>query len=249
MLENADFDIQSGESIAIIGPNGGGKTTLLRLLLGRLTPDSGTIEVGGEAASRASVRVGYVPQSLELDRMFPVTVMDLVLMGRLCRNSFGFASRADRKAVAETLLDLGLDHLARRAFAELSGGQRQSVLLARALVNRPDILFLDEPTTHIDLSSAERLQEIIARFVGRMTVLTVSHDLNFVARHVGRVLCVDRKVRVHPVKPIDGKFTGHFEGALRQMVQHGVEEVSDHAHKTAKVSQLPSADERAPRDV
>ncbi len=133
VVEDADFDIYKGESVCVVGPNGGGKSTLLKLMLGLLQPDKGRVHLLGDTPKRSRSRVGYVPQQIDFDPLFPVSVLDVVLMGRLTRSTFGFANGRDRSRALDALEQMGLADRAHDSFAALSGGQRQAVLIARAL--------------------------------------------------------------------------------------------------------------------
>jgi zinc transport system ATP-binding protein len=181
VLENAAFHIHEGEFVALVGPNGSGKTTVLKLLLGLETPEAGNIDLAG-------ARIGYVPQQPPGDVIFPITVRDVVRMGRLLP-SRPYA-REDRAAADEALGQAEIADLSGRAYGALSGGQRRRVLVARALAAKPDILILDEPTANMDRESEERLFEILGKLKGKTTVLIVTHDTDFVSPLTGRVLCL-----------------------------------------------------------
>lgn len=233
IIDGADFDIEPGESISVIGPNGGGKTTLLKLLLGLLTPDKGSIRIFGKAADNNTAAIGYVPQSLSLDRRFPITAIDIVAMGLLHKNQLWGLSKADREKAWQALDSIGLSAIGRMPFANLSGGQKQSVLLARALVGEPRLLVLDEPTTHIDAAAQERLEAVLKSLQSKLTLITVSHDLHFVARGIGRVICVNRTVKVHPVEALDGELTRRLFGYPVALVKHSEAQHTPHTHVDA----------------
>ena len=197
VVEDASFSIEPGQSGCIVGPNGGGKSTLLKLLLGLLTPDAGKIRLFGAPPAEARRQVGYMPQYHQLDPSFPVTALEVAVMGRLRPGLFPFYSRRDKETAMDALAELGIADLAGRSFADLSGGQRQRVLIARALACRPGLLLLDEPTANIDPGAEEQFYATLAQLRQRMTVLTVSHDLGFVNRETDVIICVNRKVSVH----------------------------------------------------
>jgi zinc transport system ATP-binding protein len=226
VLENANFDILEGEFAAVIGPNGGGKTTLLKLILGLLEPQSGIIHVFDGRPATARRRVGYMPQYPRLDPEFPVTTMDVALMGRLGHTpAVGSFSRGDREAAHSALEEVGCADLGRRPFSTLSSGERQRVLIARALACQPDLLLLDEPTSNLDPSIQDDVQELLHTLNKRMTIVVVSHDVAFVSKYVKRVVCVNRTVALHP--------TTEMKGALFSVLygQAGVRLV-DHEHRT-----------------
>ena len=196
-LEGVNFKIERGRSGCIVGPNGGGKSTLMRLLLGLLTPQKGKIRVFGTTPVAARPHIGYTPQYHQLDAAFPVTVFEVVLMGRMRTGFWGRYAAADREAAYRALEEMGIPELASRSFSELSGGQRQRVLIARALASEPELLLLDEPTANIDPGAEEQFYATLDVLRKRMTVLTVSHDLGFVNREIDLVICVNRRVTVH----------------------------------------------------
>jgi zinc transport system ATP-binding protein len=197
VLEKVSFHIHQGEFIALVGPNGSGKTTVLKLLLGLEKPEAGTIELFGSSLLRGRDRVGYVPQQAPQDRAFPISVRDLVRMGRL--RSLPVYGKEDRLAAEEALIRTGLLDLANRPFAALSGGQRRRVLVARALASRPEILILDEPTANMDRESGELLFETLEKLKGGATILMVTHDTDFVSSLTDRALCLgDAEGETHP---------------------------------------------------
>ncbi len=194
VLTGVDLDVRQGDFLGLVGPNGAGKTTLLKAILGLLKPMRGTIV--GDAAS---LRIGYVPQRDSVDTLFPLTVQDIVLMGRYARlGAFGRPRRADLEAAGRVLDELGIADLARRPYPSLSGGQKQRTLIARALVGEPNLLILDEPTNGMDLPSEKAIMELVRRLHdGRhLTVLMVSHLLNTVINYAHRIAIVgDGSVR------------------------------------------------------
>ncbi len=224
VLENVELTIRPREAVCIVGPNGGGKTTLVKLILGLLKPDCGQIRVFGQPPRQTRLRIGYVPQYAQHDLQFPATVMDVVLMGRLGQQGiasfFGFFSKADREAARSALERVGMEEFENRPFAALSGGQRQRVLIARALCCRPDLLVLDEPTANVDSLAESQLFEVLQELHRRMTVLLVSHDLGFVSHLVETVVCVNRTVAVHPTSELDGDAIRDVYGGEVRMIRH-----------------------------
>ncbi|MFQ6673021.1 MAG: metal ABC transporter ATP-binding protein, partial [Candidatus Tectimicrobiota bacterium] len=165
-------------------------------------------------------RMGYMPQHAHFDPQFPVTVMDIVLMGRLGRRLGGWYATADREAALAALEEVGVADLAKRLFVSLSGGQRQRVLIARALCSEPDLLLFDEPTAHIDALVEAKLFETLQELTERMTVLTVSHDLGFVSSLVKSVVCVNRRVVAHPTSDITGDVIQELYGGDTRIILH-----------------------------
>jgi zinc transport system ATP-binding protein len=190
VLENASFHIHQGEFIALVGPNGSGKTTALKLLLGLEQPQSGVITLfGGGSALEERNRVGYVPQQSAYDPAFPISALEAVQMGRLMPLSRKFSAQ-DRAAVEEAMEQAEITDLAKRPYRALSGGQRRRTLVARALAARPELLILDEPTANMDQESEERLFATLGKLKGSATILIVTHDTGFVSALTDRVLCM-----------------------------------------------------------
>ncbi|WP_010260422.1 metal ABC transporter ATP-binding protein [Treponema primitia] len=193
VLENACFHIHQGEFIALVGPNGSGKTTVLKLLLGLEQPQAGKIDLFGAGSTLGERnRVGYVPQQSAYDPSFPISVWEAVKMGRLTSLSRKFGA-GDRAAVEEAMVQAEISDLANRSYAALSGGQRRRVLVARALAAKPEILILDEPTANMDRESEERLFTTLGKLKGNTTVLIVTHDTGFVSALTDRVLCMGNR--------------------------------------------------------
>ena len=227
VLENASFSIQPGDFASIVGPNGGGKTTMLKLMLGLLTPKAGTVRLFGETPRRTRKQVGYTPQFLQVDYCFPVSVFDVVLMGRLQEGggrTGGWKTRydkADKIAAEEALETMRLADVKNASFRNLSGGQRQRVLIARALCANPELLLLDEPTSNIDPSSEEILFDILGELNKQLTIVLVSHDIGFVSRLVKTVICVNQTVAVHPTSALNGQMIREIYGSEGiQMIRH-----------------------------
>lgn len=193
VLKNVYFQVSPGEFIGMIGPNGGGKTTLLKLILGFLKPLKGMIKVFGETAGSSPTlnRLAYVPQAVRFDRDFPISVEEVVLSGLIAHLPwYGRFRTADRIAAQEALEKIGLPHLANAPFGILSGGQAQRVLIARALVSNPQLLLLDEPTASVDSQAEADIYALLNQLRGYMTILMVTHDLGAAIEQVGRILCV-----------------------------------------------------------
>ncbi len=194
-LKEVSFQIDEGEFVGIFGPNGGGKTTLLKLIMGFLEPDMGNIEVFGKSPQKAQYLIGYVPQRLLFDRQFPISVLEFVLSGRLSRLPwYGRFSQQDRQAALEALEKVDMADHKSRAFGTLSGGQAQRTLIARALVSDPKLLLLDEPTTSVDPQSEKEIYDILKQLQKKMTILMVTHNLRAAVEQVERVLCVQTEV-------------------------------------------------------
>jgi len=187
-------------SRSIVGPNGGGKTTLFKLILGLVKPVSGSVHVLGRPPENSRAALGYVPQNTSFDPLFPVRVSDIVRMGFLGSSHYpGFRNRAmTRTRILQCLKDVGLEAQADAWFNRLSGGQKQRVLIARALVGGPEILLLDEPTSNVDLHAEAMILETLERLRGKLTILLVTHYPKVAMRFLDRVYCVNRNVHIHP---------------------------------------------------
>ena len=220
VLENVHLSLRSGELVSMVGPNGGGKTTLLRLILGLEQPDRGRIRIFGAPPVRVRNRIGYMPQHIRHDPAFPATVMDVVFMGPLGGRLGGPYTRDDHEAARKALEDVDLISMADHPFADLSGGQRQRVLIARALATQPDLLLLDEPTANIDPRSEHQLVGFLKRLNRRMTIVLVTHDLGFVSGLVHSVVCVNRKVYTHPTSEVTGELIQEVYGTDMRLIRH-----------------------------
>lgn len=199
VLSNVNLQIGSGDFLAVLGPNGGGKTTLVKLLLGLLTPNQGRVTVFGLAPNKAQGRVGYVPQQALFNLDFPISVEDCVLMGLLGPTSRGFGVAKKDKLKAEQALNrVGMSGFERTRIGQLSGGQRQRVLIARALVADPKLLVLDEPTSNIDPQGKFCFFKLLDELRADMTIMVVSHDMGVLALQLSSVACVNRELFFNP---------------------------------------------------
>ncbi len=225
VLKQANLSLFDKDFVCIVGPNGGGKTTLLKLLLGLLTPQSGSVSVFGEEPVVGRKWIGYLPQYASLDARFPVTALDVVLMGRLGKTrGIGPYRKNDRAAARNMLERVGMIQLEKRPLATLSGGQRQRVLIARALVSSPKLLLLDEPTSSLDDYVERELYDLLQELNKEMTVVVVTHDISFVSSYVEKVICVNRQVHVHPTSEVDENIIHTMYGEHVHMVRHDQEQ-------------------------
>lgn len=203
VLEDITFTLKEGMFIGVIGPNGAGKTTLLRVILGLVKPSSGSVCVLGldpAALKKELHHIGYVPQNVLFDPIFPVSVYDVVMMGRICCiGRLRFASKADKKAVSDSIRMVGLGGLEKRLIGELSGGQQKRVFLARALCRQTRILLLDEPTAGLDIPAQHGFMDLLAELKSSLglSVIFVSHDVNILAQHVDEMVCINRAMHLH----------------------------------------------------
>lgn len=221
VLQGVSLRVPDKEFIGVVGPNAGGKSTLLKVLLGLYHPYQGRVRVLGTSPSRARRRIGYVPQYPTFSREFPTDVLHAVLMGRLgMTRGFGRYSEADRARARNAMMETEIESLAGRQISTLSGGQLQRVLVARALVCEPRILLLDEPTSNIDQRVETDIFDYLREFNRRMTIVVVSHDIGFISRYVDRVACLNKTLICHDTADIDGRTIQELYGADVQMVAH-----------------------------
>lgn len=216
VLEEVNFAIHRGDSLCVIGPNGGGKSTLVKLILGLIEPVRGSLKILGQSPRKAQRAMGYVPQAMRFDAQFPISALDIVLMGRLDRLIAGPFSRKCRDAAFAALAEVEMADLAHRPFSDLSGGERQRVMIARALACEPEILLLDEPTANIDLSIEAQLIETLVRLRHKMTIIMVTHDLDLVSSIGDSVLCVNHRVHRHSL-PISGETIKEIYSSRRRI--------------------------------
>jgi len=197
ILDNVSFSVNKGEYVAFIGPNGGGKSTAIKLILGFLKPQRGAIYV-----STGLETMGYVPQQNLIDKAFPISVLDVVKQGALAQLKWwgGFSKEIHSKAF-ELLKMLRCQTLAKRSFGTLSGGQAQKVLIARSLMCDPEILLLDEPTANIDVDSEQSIYSFLNSLKRKKTIIIVSHDFDAIMKNVDRVICFQNSVK--SMKPSD----------------------------------------------
>lgn len=221
VLQDVTLDVGAGEFLGLVGPNGGGKSTLLKVILGLLVPDQGRVRVLGAGPLSARRHVGYVPQHVEFALDFPISARGVVLMGRLGQSPplFGYR-RSDHAIAMNSLREVGMVNLSERPIGQLSGGQFQRVLIARALAAEPEILLLDEPTANLDPRAERDLFELLKDLNRRMTILVVTHDIAFVSEYVTRVACLSRELVCHTTEPLTAETIEQLYGYPIRFVQH-----------------------------
>ena len=189
VLDAVDLRVERGSFTGVVGPSGSGKTTLLRVLTGSMVPFAGVVH------RREGLRIGYVPQVETVNWHFPVTVAECVLMGRMDGRRLPWRSRAERQEVEEVLERLGIGGLGRRHIRELSGGQQQRMFLARALLGRPDLLLMDEPTSGVDVRTRHEVLHLLDELNrDGIAMLLTTHDLNGIAAHLPYLVCLNKRV-------------------------------------------------------
>lgn len=208
ILSALNFSVCKGEFIGIFGPNGGGKTTFLKLLLGLLKPSSGTVQIYGQNPEIVRSCIGYVPQAKLFDPQFPITVLEVVLMGLLSKSNWRGAYREESKRKARKALEkVNLLDKENHPFGTLSGGQAQRVLIARALVGDPEILLLDEPTVSIDADAERNIYELLGALKGHITILMVTHDLQAIISRAEKLVCIQQKLSTYLPQEVCQHFT------------------------------------------
>ena len=233
VLENINLTLDEGDFLGLIGPNGAGKTVFLKIILGILKPDSGTVKILGGTPEEARGRIGYVPQYARFDADFPITVLDVVLMGRLGRSHlFKFFTAEDRELALSALKRVEMESFATRQIGKLSGGQLQRVLIARALAANPKILLLDEPTASLDTNIGKHVYELLSELSSSMTIILVSHDIGVISSHVKTIGCLNRRLHYHNSREITGAMLEEVYGCPVDLIAHGHSHrvLSDHHH-------------------
>jgi zinc transport system ATP-binding protein len=231
ILEGINLRIMPGDVYAIIGPNGGGKTTLLKVILGLIPPDRGTVRILGGQPREKRHLLGYVPQLRTFDFHYPISVREMVLSGLLGRKTgiLKTFTAADTMLADKALATMGISHLAGRAIRDLSGGEQQRVVIARALVGDPQVLLLDEPTVFVDAPTETQFYDILGNLARTMTIVMVTHDIGVIVSHVTKVACLNRRLFTHDSReltedmiqgayqcPVDIIAHGHPHRVLRE---------------------------------
>jgi zinc transport system ATP-binding protein len=222
ILEGVSLSVDRGDFLGIIGPNGGGKTTLLKVILGLITPSRGKVYVLNRSPRSSRHFIGYVPQYNLFDRDFPVNVCDTVLMG--CNGSRGLIkrySKEDKERTQEALETVGMLSYQNQQLGKLSGGEQQRVFIARALVGRPKLLLLDEPTANIDSAMQTDFYELLESLKQDVTIIMVSHDISAVSIYVDKIACLNRELYYHGSKEIGPEVLEATYKCPVQMIAHG----------------------------
>ncbi|MDD5127079.1 MAG: metal ABC transporter ATP-binding protein [Dehalococcoidales bacterium] len=221
VLEGINLTIKPRDFLGIIGPNGGGKTTLLKVMLGLINPDRGRVLITGKPPAKARDIIGYIPQHSLFDRDFPINVWDVVLMGRYGRAGlFRGYGEHDRNAAEQALRDVSMLELRSRQVGLLSGGEQQRVFIARALVGEPKLLLLDEPTASVDVNTQAEFYELLEKLKERMSIVLVSHDIGAVSIYVDDIGCLNRRLFYHGTKQIDAETLEKTYGCPIHLVDH-----------------------------
>ncbi|TCO74957.1 metal ABC transporter ATP-binding protein [Marinisporobacter balticus] len=232
-LSNINLRVKENDFLAIIGPNGGGKSTLLKTILGLLKPDSGEIKIFGQSNAKTFGLIGYVPQFSKFNKNFPISVKDVVIMGFLKNNNKMFAKlKPLEEKKAETIMkNLNIFEFKERQIGQLSGGQLQRVLIARALAVGPKILLLDEPTASLDSNVKSQIYHILKELNEKMTIIMVTHDMGAISSYVKSIACLNRKLFYHGAPKLTKDILSQVYGCPIDMIAHGISHRVFHEHK------------------
>lgn len=219
ILKDVNFEVNDNDFIGVIGPNGGGKTTLLKLILGEISPFRGSVNFYPN--KKDENLFGYLPQVSTIDREFPIKVIDIVLSGLMYSSGlWGWNSAKKRKVALDILATTGIDYLWNNSVAVLSGGQLQRVFLCRALISKPRLLILDEPNTYVDNKFEKELYELLRELNKSMAIIMVSHDVGTITSYVKTIACVNRHLHYHRSNRITPEQLAAYECPI-QIITHG----------------------------
>lgn len=223
-LENVNLTINEKDFLGIIGPNGGGKSTLLKSMLGIVKPSKGTIKIFGKSPFNSVIPAGYVPQFSGFDRNFPVNVQDTILTGRLFNKNrmFHKYNQKDREIAYKLMKKLGIYKLKDRQIGSLSGGQLQRVLIARALVIHPEILFLDEPAANVDTRSKSEIYQLLKELNKDITIIIATHNMGAVSTNIKSIACLNTRLYYHGSPEINSNIVKQLYGCNIDLIAHGV---------------------------
>jgi len=222
VLQAVDLSLEANDYVAVLGPNGSGKTTLLKVMLGLIKPDRGEVRVLGQPPGSTRGRVGYVPQRFDFDLSFPISVLDVVLMGSLGARGMFERPRAEDTETAMAMLErVELHNHAGRHIGTLSGGELQRALIARALTMQPELLLMDEPTASLDERIGRSVWELLEEISHEMTVVVVSHDVGAISQYVRSVACLNVRLHYHRSKELTPEILEATYGCPVDLLAHG----------------------------
>jgi zinc transport system ATP-binding protein len=225
VLEDINLEMEAGDFLGLIGPNGGGKSTLLKAMLGLMKPDRGSISLFGLPPAAARSRVGYMPQKTVFDRSFPIDALDVVLMGRYSRRGLMHRyGRMDREAALRALEAVGMQDRANREIGALSGGEQQRVFVARSLVSDPALLLLDEPTAGVDSAQQTEFYDLLCHLNRDLSIaiVLVSHDITAISKHVKKIACLNQRLYYHDSRELSNDDIEKAYGCPVEMIAHGM---------------------------
>lgn len=222
VLRNVSLTVWKDDFLGIIGPNGGGKTTLLKVILGLLAPFSGSISFYKDGKRVPSLKIGYLPQLNNIDKKFPISVREVVTSGLAAQKPlFRPFNAAQKERVEEVIRKMGLEELAGRAIGELSGGQLQRVLLGRSIVSRPQVLILDEPNSYVDKRFESRFYKLLEEINRESAIILVSHDIGTVLAMVKNIACVNETLHYHPGVDVSEEWLDEKYACPIELIGHG----------------------------
>lgn len=222
VLHDISLDIWENDFLGIIGPNGGGKTTLLKIILGLLKPKSGSVRYFDGEKEVSSLKIGYLPQMNKIDKKFPISVREVVLSGLMAEKPRFRDFTAEQKQRAEEVIaQMGLQELAKRAIGDLSGGQLQRVLLGRSMVSRPKVLILDEPNSYVDKRFESHFYNLLEEISKESSIILVSHDIGTVLSMVKNIACVNETLHYHSGADISAEWLENKYACPIELVGHG----------------------------
>ncbi|MFZ5805655.1 MAG: metal ABC transporter ATP-binding protein [Verrucomicrobiota bacterium] len=231
VLKDNSLSIEEHDFLGIIGPNGGGKTTLLRVMLGLVTPFRGKVKVLNDVPQKTRRHIGYVPQINFFDKEFPISVWDVVMMGRLSRRKmFQRFNKEDFDAAKKALKMVDMLSFKERQIGKLSGGERQRVFIARALAGEPQLLLLDEPTANVDPEKKTDLYDILGELKKKITIVLVTHDIGAVSAHVDKIACLNRTLFYHHSKEVSPETLEAVYHCPIDLIAHGTPHRVLHHH-------------------
>ncbi len=220
VVQDVNLEIKRGDFIGMIGPNGGGKSTIIKLIMGLLKPWKGSISRGQNLLGEA-IKIGYLPQYQDFDKSFPITVEEVILSGlQSSANQRAKITKADKARAKESLVQLGIEGIQKRAIGQLSGGQMQRVFLGRALIAKPDLIILDEPVTYVDNRFEHEMYEILDKLNQDTGILLVSHDVGQIVSYVKTIACVNRMLHYHPSNRITDEILQSYNCPI-ELITHG----------------------------
>lgn len=222
VLHDVSLDVWEDDFLGIIGPNGGGKTTLLKVILGLLTPTAGQIRFYQKGIEVSSLKIGYLPQMNHIDKKFPISVREVIASGLSAEKPlFRAFTRKQEEQIEQVIRQMGLEELAKRPIGELSGGQLQRVLLGRSIVSRPQVLILDEPNSYVDKRFESRFYQLLEEINRESAVILVSHDIGTVLSMVKNIACVNETLHYHPGSDVSEEWLGEKYACPIELIGHG----------------------------